>query len=68
MQSDLVVTKRVNLELIIRLVNMESQCCVNAQYLRRKCLDAFQSYCDLKKIIVWVKITIFFKQRISIIL
>ena len=39
MQSDLLVTKKVNFELPSRLVNMEHQCWANTQYLRRECLN-----------------------------
>ena len=39
MQSDLVVTKKVNSEFSSRLVNMERQCWANAQYLSRECLE-----------------------------
>ena len=39
MQSDLVVTKKVNSEFSSRLVNMERQCWANAQYLSMECLE-----------------------------
>ena len=39
LQSDLLVTKKMNSELSIRLVNMEHQRWANAQYSRRDCLE-----------------------------
>ena len=39
LQSDLLVTKKVNSELFSRLVNMECQCWANVQYSRRECLE-----------------------------
>ena len=39
MQPDLVMTKKVNSEFYSRLVNIEHQCCANAQYSRRECLE-----------------------------
>ena len=39
LQSELLVTKKVNSELSSRLVNMERQCWANAQYSRRECLE-----------------------------
>ena len=39
LQSDLLVTKKVNSELFSRLVNMERQCWANAQYSSRECFE-----------------------------
>ena len=39
LQPDLLVTKEVNSELSSRLVNMERQWWINAQYSRRECLE-----------------------------
>ena len=39
LQSDLLVTKKVNSELSSRLVNMECQCWTNAQYSRREFIE-----------------------------
>ena len=39
LQSELLVTKKLNSELSSRLVNMERQCRANAQYSRRECLE-----------------------------
>ena len=39
MQSELLVTKKVNFEFPSRLVNMDHQCWTNTQYLRRECLE-----------------------------
>ena len=39
LQSDLLVTKKVNSELFSRLVNMECRCWANAQYSRKECLE-----------------------------
>ena len=39
LQSDLLVTKKVNSELSSRLVNIEHQCWANAQYSIRECLE-----------------------------
>ena len=39
LQSDLLVTKKVNSELFSRLVNMECRCWANAQYSRREFLE-----------------------------
>ena len=39
LQSDLLVTKKVNSELSSRLVNMKRQCWANAQYLSRECFE-----------------------------
>ena len=33
------MTKQVNTLLLSRLVSIERQCCLNAQYFRRECLD-----------------------------
>ena len=38
-QSDLLVTKKVNLELSSRQVNMDHKRWANAQYSRRECLE-----------------------------
>ena len=39
LQSELIVVKQVNSVLSERLVSMERQCWVNAQYSRRECLE-----------------------------
>ena len=39
LESDHLVTKKINSELPSRLVNMERQCWANAQYSRRECLE-----------------------------
>ena len=39
LEAELVVNKRVNSELCKRIVTMERQCWVNAQYPRRECLE-----------------------------
>ena len=39
LQSELLVTKKVNSELSSRLVNMEHQCWARTQYLMRECLE-----------------------------
>ena len=39
LQSELIVVKQVNSVLSERLASMEHQCCANAQYSRRECLE-----------------------------
>ena len=39
MESDLVVTEKLNSKLSSRLVNIDHQCWANAQYSRRVCLE-----------------------------
>ena len=39
LKCELSMTKQVNSLLLRRLINLERQCCVNAQYSIRECLD-----------------------------
>ena len=39
LQSELSIAKRVNIELIKRIVTLERQCWVNAQYSRKECVE-----------------------------
>ena len=42
LQAELVVTKRVNSKLCKRIVRVERQCWVKAQYSRRECLEVVE--------------------------
>ena len=46
LSSELCITKNVNTLLSSRLVTLEQQCCANAQYSRRKCLDIVGIPCE----------------------
>ena len=47
LQSELAITKQVNTELTRRIVTLERQCWVNAQYSRKECLEVVGITCEV---------------------
>ena len=66
LSSELSITKNVNTLLLSRLVTLERQCWVNAQYLRRECLDIVDIPCEVSGEILEEPVNIFDKKACSI--
>ena len=47
LESEINIVKKVNTLLNKRVIDMERQCWVNAQYLRRQCLEVAGIPCDV---------------------